>query len=93
MRARPDGKRWSVPKQEDAEMAIALSEETALEAGSQVDEDKDQQNDGRRVKAKGNEETPPTKGPEDSQLWDLGGNGCCGLMCLAAFQARSNGKV
>ncbi len=83
--AKPDAQGWRRPKPEAAVVAAKVDVDMETKAATEGGTDTAHRDKTRRI------ETPKT-GPNDLELWDLGGSGDCGFRCLGAIMATFKGK-
>ena len=85
--------RWARPKEEDiarqvVNEATKATEARANSAGTVTNGDEQtMEPSARRQKI-----ATPTKGPGDTEIWDLSGEGDCGMRAMAAAQAARKGR-
>ncbi len=82
---KPATQGWRRPKAE-AE-AVAAAADKAMEGAEAAETGADAAHRDQRRKTE-----VPTKGPGDTDIWDLHGDGDCGFRCLGAIQATFAGK-
>ena len=82
--AKPDAQGWRRPKPEAAVVAAKVDVDMETKAATEGGTDTAHRDKTRRIET-------PTKGPNDLELWDLGGKGDCGFRCLGAIVATFKG--